>query len=61
MNTPGVFMSFMNRVLYAKLSKCSFYQSKTQYLGNVISEKGIVMDPANVEAIMECIALTNVP
>jgi hypothetical protein len=60
-NTHGVFMSFMNGVLYAKLPKCSFYQSKTHYLGNVISDKGISMDPAKVEAIMECIASTNVP
>jgi hypothetical protein len=51
----------MNGVLYAKPSKCSFYQSKTHYLGNVISDKGIAIYQAKVEAIMECIASTNVP
>jgi hypothetical protein len=47
--------------LYGKLSKCLFYQSKIHYLGHVISGKGIVMDPAKVEAIMEFHASTNVP
>jgi hypothetical protein len=39
--------------LYGKLTKCSFYQLKIHYLGNVISDKGIIMDPTKVEAIME--------
>jgi hypothetical protein len=47
--------------LYGKLSKCSFYQSKIHYLGHVISDEGIVMDPTKVEAIMEWPAPTNVP
>jgi hypothetical protein len=37
--------------LYAKLSKCSFYQNKIYYLGHIISEKGIAVDPKNIEAI----------
>jgi hypothetical protein len=39
--------------LFGRLSKCSFYQSKIHYLGNVISDEGIVVDPVKVEAIME--------
>ena len=46
--------------LYGKLSKCSFYQSRIHYLGHVISDEGIVMDPAKVKAIMEWPSLTNV-
>jgi hypothetical protein len=46
--------------LYGKLSKCSFYQSRIHYLGHVISGKGIVVDPAKVEAIMEWPTPTNV-
>jgi hypothetical protein len=46
--------------LYGKLSKCSFYQSRIHYLGNVISGEGITMDPAKVEASMEWPAPTNV-
>jgi hypothetical protein len=39
--------------LYAKLSKCSFYQRQIHYLGHIISKKGIVVDPEKVEAIRE--------
>jgi hypothetical protein len=46
--------------LYGKLSKCSFYQSRIHYLGHVISDEGIVVDPAKVKAIMEWPAPTNV-
>jgi hypothetical protein len=46
--------------LYGKLSKCSFYQSRIQYLGNVISGEGIAVDLDKVEAIMEWPAPMNV-
>jgi len=47
--------------LYGKLSKCLFYQSRIHYLGHVISGEGIAVDPAKLEAIMECLASMNVP
>jgi hypothetical protein len=37
--------------LYAKLSKCSFHQKQIHYLGHIISEEGITVDPENIEAI----------
>jgi hypothetical protein len=37
--------------LYANLSKCSFYQENIHYLGKIISEQGIEMDPKKIEAI----------
>jgi hypothetical protein len=37
--------------LYAKLSKCSFYQNKIHYLGHIISEEWITVDPEKIEAI----------
>ena len=46
--------------LYGNLSKFSFYQSKIHYLGHVISGEGIVVDPAKVQAIMECPVPMNV-
>jgi hypothetical protein len=46
--------------LYAKLSKCSFYQRQIHYLGHIISEEGIVVDLEKVEAIKEWSALRNV-
>jgi hypothetical protein len=39
--------------LYAKLSKCSFYQKQIHYLGHIISKYGIAVDPEKVEAIRE--------
>jgi hypothetical protein len=37
--------------LYSKLSKCSFYQEQIHYLGYIISEQGIAVDPEKMEAI----------
>ena len=38
--------------LYAKLSKCDFYKNKIYYLGHIISNEGIFVDPEKIEAIM---------
>jgi hypothetical protein len=45
--------------LYAKLSKCSFYQKKIHYLGHIISKDGITMDPEKIKAIREWSVLNN--
>lgn len=37
--------------LYAKLSKCAFFQSSTDFLGHVISAEGIKVDPRKIKAI----------
>jgi hypothetical protein len=37
-----------------------FYQRQIHYLGNIISEEGIVLDPEKVEAIKEWVAPRNV-
>ena len=39
--------------MYANLGKCSFYQQQIQYLGHIISEEGIAVDPSKIEAIQE--------
>jgi hypothetical protein len=39
--------------LYAKLSKCSFYQKQIHYLGHIISKDGIAVDPEKIESIRE--------
>jgi hypothetical protein len=46
--------------LYAKSSKCSFYQKQIHYLGHIISKDGIAVDPENIEAIREWSVLKNV-
>ena len=37
---------------YAKLRKCDFYEDITHYVGHIISDKGISVDPKKIEAIM---------
>nr|GEZ90287.1 putative reverse transcriptase domain-containing protein [Tanacetum cinerariifolium] len=39
--------------LYAKFSKCEFWQSKVQFVGHVIDSEGIHVDPAKIEAIKD--------
>ena len=38
--------------MYARLRKCDFYRDRIQYLGYIISEEGISVDPEKIEAIM---------
>ncbi|KAJ0610183.1 putative nucleotidyltransferase, Ribonuclease H [Helianthus annuus] len=38
--------------LYAKFSKCEFWLREVQFLGHIVSERGIQVDPAKVEAVM---------
>ena len=39
--------------LYAKKSKCKFFSTQVEYLGFIVSEKGISVDPAKVKDILE--------
>ena len=39
--------------LYGKLSKCEFWLEQVQFLGHVISAKGIVVDPAKIETVLK--------
>ncbi|GAU28841.1 hypothetical protein TSUD_21780 [Trifolium subterraneum] len=38
--------------LYAKFSKCEFWLSEVKFLGHVISQGGIFVDPSKVEAVL---------
>jgi hypothetical protein len=40
-------------VLFVKRSKCAFGVSSVAYLGHIISEAGVAMDPAKVQAIKD--------
>ncbi|KAI3808083.1 hypothetical protein L1987_24025 [Smallanthus sonchifolius] len=37
--------------LYAKFSKCEFWQKEVQFLGQRVNDKGIHVDPAKIEAV----------
>jgi len=38
--------------LYAKFTKCEFWQKKVQFLGHVISEDGIFVDPSKIQDVL---------
>jgi len=46
--------------LYAKFSKCEFCIKKVPFLGHILSEKGIVVDPSKVQEVMDWKAPTSV-
>ena len=50
-NLKSVLQRFSEAGLRLKPSKCSFFQSKVQYLGHIISREGVEPDPAKIEKI----------
>ena len=43
---------FKKHTLYAKLSRCDLYEHRIHYLGHIILDKGIYVDPERIVAIM---------
>ena len=39
--------------LFAKVSKCVFFQKRLEYLGHDVSAEGIKVSPSKIEAIKE--------
>jgi hypothetical protein len=48
-----VLQKLRDNQLYAKYSKCEFWIGEVPFLGHIISNGGISMDPAKVKEIME--------
>ena len=42
-----------NNQVHAKRSKCSFFESLVKYLGHVISDGTLTVDPAKVDVILK--------
>jgi hypothetical protein len=49
-----------NKQLYAKFSKCEFWLKKVPFLGHVLSEDGISIDPTKVQEVLDWKAPTMV-
>ncbi|KAL9308343.1 putative nucleotidyltransferase, Ribonuclease H [Arabidopsis thaliana] len=45
--------------LFAKLSKCSFWQRKIGFLGHIVSTEEVSVDPKKIEAIRDWPRPTN--
>lgn len=46
-----VFAKLREKKLYTKIEKCEFLSRSLSFLGFIVSQKGISMDPSKVEAI----------
>jgi hypothetical protein len=46
--------------LYAKLSKCDVWLKKVAFLGHIISEEGIYVDPSKIQDVLSWNAPTSV-
>nr|KYP57442.1 Retrovirus-related Pol polyprotein from transposon 297 family [Cajanus cajan]KYP62061.1 Retrovirus-related Pol polyprotein from transposon 297 family [Cajanus cajan] len=47
-----IFQILKDKQLYAKLSKCEFWLEEVKFLGHVISNDGVSVDPSKVEAVL---------
>ena len=47
-----VLQTLRKKKLYAKLSKCDFWLCKVSFLGHIVSTKGIRVDPAKIEVVV---------
>ena len=55
-----VLLRLKEHKLYAKFSKCEFWLKKVPFLGHVLSEDGISVDPSKVQEVMDWKAPTSV-
>ena len=39
--------------LYAKLSKCNFWMKSISFLGHIVSEEGVAVDPSKVQSVKD--------
>ncbi|XP_019158422.1 PREDICTED: uncharacterized protein LOC109155144 [Ipomoea nil] len=55
-----VFQTLREKQLYAKLSKCEFWKDSVEFLGHVINNNGISVDPDKIRAVKEWVVPTTV-
>ncbi|KAL4366658.1 hypothetical protein GQ457_05G024200 [Hibiscus cannabinus] len=55
-----VLQTLRDRQLFAKFSKCEFWLSEVSFLGHVITEEGIKVDPKKIQSILYWRPLKNV-
>ena len=54
-----VLQTLLERKLYAKHSKCDFWLDRITFLGHVVSNDGVSVDPSKIEALLKWHAPTN--
>ena len=48
-----VFQILRKHQLYAKITKCDFLKKQVEFLGHVVSDKGLAVEPHKIEAIQQ--------
>jgi hypothetical protein len=48
-----VLQKLHNADLYVKLEKCVFHQPQVEFLGYIISNEGLIMDPKKIQAVTD--------
>ena len=48
-----VLQRLREKKLYAKFSKCEFWLDQVSFLGHIVSQKGISVDPSKIEVVIE--------
>jgi hypothetical protein len=48
-----VLMRLREHQLYAKFSKCEFWLREVPFLGHVLSDHGIMVDPTKVQEVLD--------
>ncbi|GJT12095.1 putative mitochondrial protein [Tanacetum coccineum] len=46
-----VFLKLQEHSLIARISKCAFWETSIEYLGHIISHKGVATDPNKIKAV----------
>jgi hypothetical protein len=49
----AVLSALRQHKLYAKISKCTFGVTETEFLGHIVSDKGISTDPRKIQAVRD--------
>jgi len=54
-----ILIKLLEAQFFLKKSKCLFRQRQLEYLGHIISQKGIQADPSKLQAMVECLQPTS--
>ena len=46
-----VLQNLHDKLFYAKISKCEFFKKSITYLGHLITEQGVEIDPSRIEKV----------
>jgi len=60
MHIPQVFEVLREAKLFLKMSKCEFVRKNLIYLGHIVGEGQLKIDPSKVKVVMQCPSPTNV-